>query len=361
MSAARRYDVAVIGLGAMGSAVLAECVRRGMRSIGFEQFERGHELGSSAGGSRMIRKAYYEDPAYVPLVLRAYDAWRELERRSGVELLHLTGLLMIGDDQSAVLAGSRASAAAHELAIEELNAAQARIKFPMFAIRGDERVLYESDGGYIVPEAAIAAQLQLAQNAGAAMEFGVAADVEFALQQASRIVLCTGAWMHEAGFPLQVQRNVQLWFTPSDERFAEDRCPAFLVDRTCFGVPLYGFPDCGFGVKAALHGSGRFTPASEVERTVGDDDIAPVRSALDAALPGAAGAYRSGKVCMYELTPDRHFVISTHPSDDRVIVAGGFSGHGFKFAPVVAEIVADIAEERSSRFDIRLFSAARFS
>ena len=358
-----QYDVAVIGLGGMGSSVLAHCAKRGMRAIGFEQYQPLHDRGASSGRSRMIRKAYYEHPHYVPLLLRAYDAWRELERESNSQLLYLTGLLMIGNDRSEVIAGALQSAAEYGLPVEQLGAMQVRERFPMFAIREGERAVYESDGGFIVPETAIEAHLQIAQRYGAVAEFGTYVSAEQAIERASNVVVCAGPWLEylHLDVPLEIERNVQHWFAPGTDRVAIGRCPAFLIERDEWPYPLYGFPDYGFGVKAAFHGSGQITHANDLEREVREADIAPVRAAMDEALPRAAGPYIEGKACMYALTPDRHFVISPRTSDPRVILAGGFSGHGFKFVPVVGEVIAAAIAGDSPEYEIGFLSAARFA
>lgn len=357
------YDVAVIGLGGMGSAVLAQSARRGMRAIGYEQFSAQHDLGASSGRSRMIRKAYYEHPSYVPLLLRAYDAWRELERVSGTQILYVTGLLMVGGEQSDLLRGAMQSAAEYHLPVEQLSSTQVRERFPMFALRNEEQAVYEADGGFVVPEAAIAAQLRIAVEAGAKLCYGKAISIQHALAKAARVVVCAGPWLEAMGLgiPLEIERNVQHWFRPENHSFDIGRCPAFLLERPQYTFPLYGFPNYGYGVKVAFHGSGQITHALDLDREVHEADLEPVREALDSILPGAAYDYRDGKACMYALTPDRHFVISPHPSEPRLIVVGGFSGHGFKFVPVVGEIVADLLEGGRPPYDLEFFSARRFA
>jgi sarcosine oxidase len=362
LSRSKAYDVAVIGLGGMGSSALAHCARSGMRAIGFEQYGPLHDRGASSGRSRMIRKAYYEQPHYVPLLLRAYDAWRELERESGAQLLHITGLLMIGGERDAIVSGALQSAAEYALPVEELDVRQIRERFSMFAVRDGERAVYEKDGGFIVPESAIEAYLRIAERHGATMEFDSAASVDRALEQAASVVVCAGPWLEDAnlGIPIEVERNVQHWFAPQTGDFAIGRCPSFLIERDQWAYPLYGFPDYGFGIKAAFHGSGQSTHANELDREVRKTDIEPVRAAMQQAMPGSAGAYIEGKACMYALTPDRHFVISPHPKDPRVIVAGGFSGHGFKFVPVVGEIISRMIAGMAPAYEIEFLSAARF-
>ena len=360
----KRYDVAVVGLGGMGSAVLAHAAKRGLRAIGFEQFSRGHDRGASSGRSRMIRKAYYEHPSYVPLLLRAYHAWRELESETETRLLHITGLLMTGDDRSEILTGALRSAQTYGLPVETLRSRDVRSRFPMFALRENERAVYEVDGGFIVPEAAVEAHLRVAERSGASLAFNAHAD-RLEEIDAERVVVCAGPWLdrviRDLNVPLRVERNVQHWFVPERPNFGIGRCPSFLIERPEFERALYGFPDYGFGVKAAFHGSGAETRAEALDRAVHESDIAPVRAALNAALPGAAGEHLEGKACMYTLTPDAHFIISPHPRDPKVIVVGGFSGHGFKFTPVVGEIVADLLATGQSRYDIGFLSAERFA
>ena len=166
-----RYDLAIVGLGAMGSATLAQCVRRGASVIGLEQFSRGHDLGSSSGRSRMIRKAYFEDPAYVPLLLRAYELWHELEEETGEDLLRLTGLLMVGAEGSQVIAGATRAAREHSLPLESLSAREIRLRYPMLKVLDEEFGVYEPDGGVLDPEHSVATQLKVAQAAGAEMRF----------------------------------------------------------------------------------------------------------------------------------------------------------------------------------------------
>jgi sarcosine oxidase len=183
--------------------------------------------------------------------------------------------------------------------------------------------------------------------------------------ETARLAICSGPWivpvLRELGVPLTIQRNVQHWFEPSDGRFALGNCPSFFADRDDQPTRLYGFPDHGYGVKAAFHGYGEQATTDSLDREIHDYDVEPVRRALDNLLPGAAGRYLRGKACMYALTPDEHFVVTMHPNDERIVVAGGFSGHGFKFAPVVGEIVSSLLVEGGTRFDIGFLSHKRFA
>jgi sarcosine oxidase len=370
------YDAVVLGLGGMGSATLSHLAKRGQRVLGIEQFSRAHELGSSGGQSRIIRLAYYEEPAYVPLLRRAYELWGELERETETDLLSLRGLLMVGGPRSTVIAGAAASARLHAIAIEELSPTDIGRRYPTLRVRADEHGLFEPQAGMVVPEAAIAAHLRSAERAGAELRFACGvrgytsrhSRITIELADGSTIVtrrlaLCAGPWLAdvagELGLPLRVQRNVQIWFTPGTPAYGADRFPVFLLDRVGAVAALYGFPDYGGGVKAAFHGHGITTSADALDRTIHAEDIGAVGAALDDWMPGAATTFRAGKACMYSLTPDEHFIVDTHPRDARIVIAGGFSGHGFKFCPVIGEIVADLTIDGATRHPIEFLRLAR--
>jgi sarcosine oxidase len=373
-----RYDVAVIGLGGMGSAVLARCAMRGASAIGIEQFALRHELGASSGKSRIIRKAYFEDAGYVPLLLRAYELWHDVERRTGANLVRFTGLLLAGMESSEVIAGAQFAAKAYDLNVDVLSARELRQKYPRLRVRDAEVGVYERDGGIVFPEAAVDAHLKLAETFGAGIiaqravvswEVGNDEIVRLRLSdgatvEARAVVLTLGPWfaqeMKALGVSLTVQRNVQLWFEPDSAAWNAGLFPPFLIDRPEH-PRLYGFPDLGDGVKAAFHEFGETTEPGALRRTVDDADVRPVARALDEWMPGAATTFRSAKACMYSLTPDRHFVLDRHPHYANVVLCGGFSGHGFKFASVVGEIGAQLAIDRSTPYDVQFLSLERFA
>jgi sarcosine oxidase len=243
----------------------------------------------------------------------------------------------------------------------------------------DEEVgVFEPDGGVLVPERAIRAQLTKAARAGADLRFGLAmeswhaTDKGFALRltdgssiTARILVLALGPWFKSAlealGLTIRVQRNVQAWFTPATGAYHASRFPPFLLDRPGLPAPLYGFPDFGEGVKAAFHSYGDLTDAKHAQREVEmSRDIEPIAKAMEQWMPGAALTLRAAKPCLYTLTPDGHFVIDHHPDHKNLILCGGFSGHGFKFAPAVGEIAADLALDGGSRHNIEFLSHRRF-
>ncbi|HTD36340.1 MAG TPA: N-methyl-L-tryptophan oxidase [Candidatus Limnocylindrales bacterium] len=371
-----RYDAIVLGLGGMGSAVAAHAAARGMRVLGLEQFGPAHARGSSHGETRIIRQAYFESPEYVPLLRRAYELWDALAARTGTVLRAQTGGLFVGRPETPVVAGTLESARRWELAHAVYDAAELRARFPMVTPRDDEIGVYEAIAGALFPEAGVRAHLDDAAERGAELRFGVrvggwdAGDGEVRVRlddgtvlEADRLAICAGAWFAKVapdlGIPLRVERNVQFFFAPLDrDAVSPERLPVYAVERDGARM-LYGFPDFGVGAKAAHHGSGVAADPDTLDRTVRDREIAVAREALASFVPAAAGPFLRAAPCMYTLTPDEHFVIGAHPRHPRVALAGGFSGHGYKFAPVVGEIVAAVLAGEDPGFGLDLFSPGR--
>ncbi|MBV8074444.1 MAG: N-methyl-L-tryptophan oxidase [Candidatus Eremiobacteraeota bacterium] len=371
------YDLLVVGLGAMGASVLETAARRGLHVAGVEQYGRVHALGGSHGKARMIRQAYFEDTAYVPLVLRAYELWDALERRSGKSLLRKTGVLVAGRPSSAIVEGVLRSAAEHGLAVESFDAGALRKRFPMFRPLDDEVGAFEVAGGVLNPERALEVQLDLARAAGAQAIFEtrvlalreVAGGFECALADdstitARKIALCAGSWLGElapqlAG-TLEIRRKIQIWFEPRSRAFDAERCPPFLIDRPALGEQLYAFPDFGDGLKAAFHTGGERIALEGVDRNVREEEIAAVRDVLEIWAPGSTGPVRAASVCFYDMTPDENFVLGFLGANPNAIVAGGFSGHGFKFSPAIGEIVVDLAVDGATRHPIDFLAPERF-
>ena len=377
--------VIVLGLGAMGSAAAAELARRGHRVLGFDRFTPPHRLGSSHGQTRIIRQSYWEDTRYVPLLKRAYDLWRRLEKDSGKELLRLTGGLMIGPLTGPLVDGSRQSAEMFDLPHEMLETAELRRRYPMFAVEQGTVALWEANAGYLRPEDCVRQQLVQATSGGATLHFnqevlrweptregGVIVETADARYEGDRLVITAGPWAPEVlkalGLPLYVTRQVLYWTLPSDrpEMFREDRLPIFLVEGQPGEPVLYGFPALDesagpAGVKVALHGSREVCTPETVRREVSEEDRATIRSRLSVTMPLLRGQIAHAETCLYTMTPDENFVIDYHPEFPQITVAAGFSGHGFKFASVVGEILADLATDRMVPYDLGFFSSARFA
>ena len=286
---------------------------------------------------------------------------------------------MVGKEGCEIIAGATRAAREHSLPFESLTAPEIRLRFPMLKVLDEEVGVYEPDGGVLDPERAICAHLDVAEAAGAEIHFEAAMESweptadGFSVRLADgttfttrALVLSLGAWFKDAleklGVTVRVQRNVQAWFEPTMNVYAAPYFPPFLLDREGLLAPLYGFPDFGDGVKVAFHSYGDLTDAAHLDREVDKArDIEPISRAMEDWMPGAATALRSAKPCLYTLTPDGHFVVDRHPEHPRLILCGGFSGHGFKFAPVIGEICADLALEKGTRHKIEFLSLRRFA
>jgi sarcosine oxidase len=379
------FDVIVVGLGAMGSAAAAQLAGRSARVLGLERYTPAHDQGSSHGRSRIIRQAYFEHPAYVPLLLRAYELWEQIEHDTGQRLLTLTGGLMLGLPDSPVVTGSIRSAQEHGLPYETLDAAEIRRRFPAFAPGPEVVALYETRAGVLDPEACIRAQLGLAARRGAALHFEepalaweaapsgdrVRVTTARGSYEAGRLIVAPGAWapalLADLGLPLAAERQVLYWFEPagSAELFKPDRFPIWIWEVGP-ELDLYGFPaqpGPPGGVKVAFYRTGdeEICTPETIERAVHPDEIARMRAALAACLPSLNGELRATATCMYTNTPDQHFVIGRHPQHPQVVIASPCSGHGFKFASVVGEILADLALDGMTRHPIGLFDIGRFT
>jgi sarcosine oxidase len=369
----REYDVAVVGLGAMGSQAALELASRGLRVLGLDRHRPPHTLGSTHGKSRIIREAYFEEPLYVPIVQRAYELWRRLEERSGARILTMTGGLMLGAPDSQVFAGARASAVEHGLPFEELSARDVRERFPVFVVPEGHAAIFEPRAGFLEPERAVEATLALATEAGADLSFdeplleldGGVLRTERATYAADRVILSVGPWLPElvpelAGL-FSVARQPLLWLAPTEpELFTPERFPIFVWEWKP-GWAFYGFPDVGDGFKVAVHHHGERTTAESADRELRPEDESAIRELVRRYLPAGEGDLREAAVCLYTNTPDEHFVIDRLPSDERVIVASPCSGHGFKFAPALGEVLADLATGERPSFDLTPFALSRLA
>ncbi len=375
------YDVIVLGLGGMGSAAARHLAGRGARVLGLEQFTPAHALGSSHGDTRIVRMAYFEAPDYVPLLRRAYQLWDELEADSGQALFVRNGALMIGTAGSEVVRGTLASVQRYDLPHELLDRTAMAQRFPQFALRPGEQAVFERNAGFVNPEVVVRAHLDLAARDGAELRFetpvtswradtdGVVVRTAGTEFHGRRLVIAAGAWAARMApgldVPLRVGRRVMHYLEPvaSAVDFAADRFPVYVYE-TSDRDAIYGFPWVGDprdGVKAGFHYRGGDVDPDTVDRDVSPAERDEMRAALADRIPGLAGRHLASKVCMYTLTPDEHFVIDHLPGHGgRVVVAAGFSGHGFKFTPVVGEILADLAQHGHTDLPIEFLSAQRF-
>jgi len=368
------YDVAVIGLGAMGSAALCHLAARGVRVIGIEAQFPAHALGSSHGDSRLIRLGYFEDPSYVPLLQRAYQNWRALEARLGADILTVTGVLQVGRPDSAVVAGTLASCRLHELAHEILDEGELSQRFPAFELDPGDIGVLDPQGGYVRPETAIFGMLKLAASDGAEMHFGervvalepddtgVTVRSENQAYRARRVIVATGAWIAELVPALEKTampiRQVVSWYQPQDPYLAAPgRMPCFIRDEGEDGA-YFGFPMIGTeGVKIGRHT--QFLEPIDPEKPnppVNAEDQALLDRFAAKRLPRVASTAVRATTCRYTMLPSENFLIDLMPSQPNIVVCSACSGHGFKFTSVIGEILADLGLDGATTLPTGIFS-----
>ncbi len=370
-------DVIVLGVGGVGSAALYHAARRGAKVLGIERFAPPHDRGSSHGQTRIIRQAYFEHPDYVPLLQRAYALWRALEEQTGRKLYHAVGLLEVGPPQGVVLPGVLQSAAQHNLKVETLSAEEARRRFPAFQVPEEFGAVFEQDAGYLLVEDCVRTHVEAAQRLGAelrtgetvqtwrAEKDGVVVETDRGRYTAARLILSPGAWagqhLADVALPLRVARKHLHWFANHDERLRQDHGGPCFFYETPQGY-FYGFPQIDQrGLKAARHSGGEEVgDPLAVDRNVDPADLADVQRFLVSHLPGVSTQPAGHTVCMYTLTPDEHFLVDRHPQWPRVVLTAGLSGHGFKFAPVLGEIMAQLALDGSTPHPVDFLSLRRF-
>lgn len=371
------YDAIVIGVGGMGSAALYELARRGKRVLGLERFGVPHDQGSSHGVNRIIRLAYYEHPSYVPIMKRGYELWRELQERTGEQLLYITGSVDAGPEKSEVFRGSHQSCLEHDLPHEVLDSRELRKRFPGYQLPSGHYALYQEEGGFLMSERCIVnfvfAGLALGGEVHAHEQVlawtttphGVTVTTDRGRYEAETLVITAGAWANKLVPNLKqnavAERQVLGWFQPTrPEYFTPARFPVFnlLVDEgRYYGFPVFGVP--GFKI-GRYHHHEEHTDPDTIDRHLHPQDEEVLRACVRRYFPDADGPTMKLATCMFTNSPDEHFILGPHPEAPQVVFGAGFSGHGFKFASVIGEILAELASEGTTRHDISLFDPKRY-
>ena len=368
-------DVIVVGLGVMGSATVDALARQGRSVIGIERHPQGHALGSSHGATRIIRRSIEEGPAYVPIVLDAFERWHDLQDDANRPIIELSGVIRIAPVGSVLHAAFRTSAETWGLPYETLDRASIVERFPGFAVPDGYEGVFEADAGFVHAAAAVRAFQDRAERNGARLHFeepmltwsadqrGVTVTTPAGSLAAGSLVVTVGAWtaplLAPLALPLVPHRVVNASFVPlTPELFDPAHLPAFIVadDENLF----YGLPSVpGEGVKVGAGGAP--TDPDHVDRLVSEQEVAALREALDRFLPEASGPLASTTTCLYNVAPDGHFLIDRHPEHANVVIASPCSGHGFKFAAAIGPLLADLATLGTARFVIDTFRLERFT
>ena len=371
------YDAIVIGVGGMGSAAVYHLARRGLQVLGLEKHAIPHEMGSSHGYSRMIRYTLQEHPSYVPLVRRSYELWHEMEETAGEELMVTTGSIRAGAPDSPFFLNAQEACDLHSIPYEILTASEVNKRFPGYRFPEEISSVYQADGGFLLPERCIVTHVQAAERAGADVHSqetvldwevrgdGVQVRTDRDTYTAGRLVVTAGPWaanlVPELAAYAVPERQVMGWFQPKrPELYAAEAFPVFGVfteEGRYYGFPSHAVP--GFKIGRAHHLLQKVDPDA-IDREVHPEDEDILRQAVNRYFPLAAGKLLDGKTCMYTNTPDEHFMIGILDGQPQVSVAAGFSGHGFKFASVIGEIMADLAQNGATEHDINLFRLDRF-
>ncbi len=372
----KTFDVIVTGVGGFGSGAFYHLAKRGVRVLGIEQFGIAHDQGSSHGETRIIRKAYFEHPNYVPLAKRAYELWRELEAETGQELMRLSGVLLAGPPDGQAVSGAKTSASQHGLRLEELTSQEAKTRFPGLDFDEEFSVVYEPDAGYLHVEKCVEAHITEAQKQG-----GILRMQEMVLDwssdnqtvkvrtnrneyEAAGLVITSGPWalkmLGELVLPLKVLRKPVFWAKVNEEfQKTIPSWPGFLFELP-EGV-FYGLPGLdGSSLKLAEHTGGQFVddPQTATREILPEDERA-IAGFIRQCVPAARPVFQNQSVCFYTMTPDAHFIVDRHPRHANVVFGAGFSGHGFKFTSVLGKALAEMILDGSTSLPMDFLTLSR--
>lgn len=375
------HNTIVIGVGGMGSAALYHLAKRGIDVLGIEQFSVPHDMGSSHGLTRIIRLAYYEDPSYVPLLHRSYKLWETLEHESNEKLFYQTGSIDMGPEDSEVFAGSLQSCLEHNLAHDVLSSAELTQRFPGYRLPSHIKAIFQPQGGLLVPEKCIEEHVNIAKKNGATLHTNecvqgwdimgdgrIQVSTDKATYQAEKLIISGGAWASKLLPQLQQkavpERQVLIWLeTQKPDWFTPEKFPVWnaqVEEGRYYGFPEFNpngdTPGMKFG---RWHHRDEICDPDTVDRNVYPEDEAVLRQFGEKYFPNGSGRTLSMKACMFTNTTDEHWILQTLPDMPQVSVAAGFSGHGFKMASVIGEILADLSQFGQTKHDISLHQLAR--
>ena len=368
------YDTIIIGAGGMGSATAYHLAKSGAEVLVLEQFQRGHTLGSSHGETRIIR-FFYDKPFYTELMKTAYAEWRNLESASGKQLLFITGSVNLGESGNQYVISVRQSLDTAGVESEWWDAEQLAKRFPQFQVSNEMDILWQKDTGFLHASECVSTHLQLAEQHGVEVQENTPvtridwqADIptiytEDTQFRGKKIVVAAGAWtsslLTELNLPLTVTKQQVCYYKPTDVALFQPNQFSVFTEITTEGEFMYGMPYLGKnGVKVARHGMGQSVSPDTCNRTPDKDYIHRMDTYLNERIPELGNAVHA-EVCLYTETPDEDFIIDTHPDCPNLLIAAGFSGHGFKFCSLVGRIMSELALTGETAFDISPFRINR--
>ena len=358
----------------MGSSALYHLARRGADVVGVEQFEPGHANGSSHGHSRVFRTTY-DDPLYVELARESLRMWRELEDEAGVELLELCGLLIFASLDNDRFTRTLEMLATAELPHERLDGPDVSTRFPTYRLNSDQHAFFARENGFLRADRVLETLRIRAESHGARRRHGCRVESIESLGNgvrvttseetidADRVVITAGAWLdrlaEDLNWQLQVTREEKIYLPVNDPaRVVPAAFPCFCE----YDTSNYGFPSLdGRTIKVAADHAGRHVDPDSVDRNIDPAGVRQLYEWVERWQPGLVGDDGRGEVCLYTNTPDHDFLIGIHPGNERVVLAGGFSGHGFKFSIQVGDILADLVLDNHTNRPIERFAVDRFA
>lgn len=358
------YDLIVLGTGGIGSAALFSAASRGLKCLGIDRFPPAHDRGSSHGESRLIRLSYFEHTNYVPLMRRSYELWDELDHR----LLQRTGAVYVGPKHGELISGVQASANQHGLTINKLHPSD----IPQYGVPDGSVALFEPAAGWLPVEHCVQTHIDQAKNAGAEHRYGpsivgwesqgdaVLVRTDAGNFSTAALVIAAGPWSNtllpELALPLRVERKHLHWFRCQDERYKN----GFFYEVA--GALFYGFPASDGKLKLAEHTGGELVgDPLTAHRSPSVEDDRRIEAFVAECLPGVQPERLDHRTCFYTRSADDHFILDHYPGLQNIAYTAGLSGHGYKFAPVLGELLVDLATGTTSNLDIKFMSGTRFS
>lgn len=366
------FDVIIIGTGAMGSSASHYLSDNNLKVLAIDQFTPPHNNGSSHGETRIIRSSYYEHESYVPLIKESFKLWNDLQKKTDLPILEMTGGLMIGKENSELFEGSKTSAELHNLNHKIISNKDIKENFPQFITNNNELALLEKDAGILFPENCIKtfldnSNIDFAFNEKVIQINQNKSNIEIITDKnnykTKKLIISAGAWINkllpELNLPIKIERQVLFWFKTNNNKFSKEKFPIFLYEYEKDKI-FYGFPDIGNGFKVAFHQTNNFIDPDLIEKEVNNKEIDKIKNTLKEFMNLDSFDILKTDVCMYTKTQDTHFIIDYYPDNKNIIIASPCSGHGFKFASVIGKILSDMCIGNKINFDLNLFKISRF-
>jgi len=370
--------VAVIGVGSVGSMTLWQLAKRGIQAVGFEQFGIAHDRSAVGGESRMFRTAYMEGADYVPLLKKSRELYKELESETGQDLLNLNGGLMIGPEDSYKMKNVVKSVIDFDIGHEILDSIQATHRYPQHKFFNNEIIVLDKEAGAIRPELAVFSAAECAEALGAIIHRHTAVDdirelddkvqvtANGKVYDFDQVVITAGPWTTKF-YPqlknhLTPRKIVMTWYpTHQLENYKPEKFPVF--GRICEGISIFGVPTLeGSMVKiGSIDTFGDIEDPSLLHRDISLSELKGINGAVAKYFTELKPDPVRISVHMDGYTTDEHPVVGAVPNLNRTYIMGGYSGHGFKLAPVMGKIATDLLVDGKTDFSINHFNPSRFN